>query len=71
MYGFSNSYLIVFYIKDMESNDDWNICIDSNSITMGRCVHACHGDESCEKDCLDGFKTRQLDCPCEVSLTIF
>ena len=25
----------------MESNPDWNACIDINGIAMGRCVHAC------------------------------
>ena len=51
----------------MESNPDWNACIDTNGIAMGRCVHACNGNEECEMDCLNGFKTRQMDCPCEVS----
>ena len=51
----------------MESNPDWNMCIDHNGMRMGRCVHACDGNEACELDCLAGFKTRQMDCPCEVS----
>ena len=55
----------------MESNPDWNACIDTNGIAMGRCVHACNGNEECEFDCLNGFKTRQLDCPCEVSFISF
>ena len=53
--------------QNIESNPDWNDCIDANSITMGRCVHGCDGDESCENDCLAGFKDRQLHCPCEVN----
>ena len=53
----------------MESNPDWNMCIDHNGMRMGRCVHACNGNEACELDCLAGFKTRQLDCPCEVSIS--
>ena len=52
----------------MESNPDWNMCIDHNGMRMGRCVHACDGNEACELDCLTGFKTRQMDCPCEVSI---
>ena len=52
----------------MESNPDWNMCIDHNGMRIGRCVHACNGNEACELDCLAGFKTRQMDCPCEVSL---
>ena len=51
----------------MESNLEWNKCIDANGIAMGRCVRACDGDESCELDCLTDFKSKQLDCPCEVS----
>ena len=52
----------------MESNLDWNMCIDNNGMRMGRCVHACNGNEACELDCLAWFKTRQMDCPCEVSI---
>ena len=57
-----------FLVKDMESNADWNICIDHNGMTMGRCVHACDGNEACELDCLNAFKIRQMNCPCEVSI---
>ena len=56
--------LIIF--KDLETNQDWNICIDENGATLGRCVYACDGNESCETDCLDSFKIRQTNCPCEV-----
>ena len=56
------------HFKDMESNPDWNMCIDHNGMRMGRCVHACNGNEACELDCLAGFKSRQKDCPCEVSI---
>ena len=50
----------------MENNQDWNRCIDDNSLTLGRCVYNCNNNEQCEDDCLARFKTRQLDCPCEV-----
>ena len=33
---------------------------------MGRCVNACSGNQSCELNCLNAFKTRQIECPCEV-----
>ena len=56
--------LIIF--KDLETNQDWNIRIDENGATLGRCVYACDGNESCETDCLDSFKIRQTNCPCEV-----
>ena len=54
-------------IKVVEENPDWNRCIDDNSLKLGRCVHACNDNEDCEDDCLSRFKTRQLNCPCEVS----
>ena len=53
-------------IKVVEENQDWNRCIDDNSLTLGRCVYNCENNEQCEDDCLARFKTRQLDCPCEV-----
>ena len=51
----------------IEENPDWNRCIDDNSIKLGRCVNACNENQECEDDCLSSFKTRQLNCPCEVS----
>ena len=33
---------------------------------MGRCIYACNNEEACEDQCVDQFKTRQFDCPCEV-----
>ena len=50
----------------VENNQNWNRCIDDNSLTLGRCVYHCQNNEQCEDDCLARFKTRQLDCPCEV-----
>ena len=50
----------------VEENQEWNRCIDENSLTLGRCVYDCQNNEQCEDDCLARFKTRQLDCPCEV-----
>ena len=54
------------HIKVVEENQDWNRCIDDNSLTLGRCVYNCQNNEQCEDDCLARFKTRQMDCPCEV-----
>ena len=54
-------------IKVVEENPDWNRCIDDNSLKLGRCVYACENNEECEDDCLSRFKSRQLNCPCEVS----
>ena len=54
-------------IEVFEENQDWNRCIDDNSLTLGRCVYNCQNNEQCEEDCLARFKIRQLDCPCEVT----
>ena len=48
-----------------ESNTQWNRCIDDNSLSLGRCIYQCQNHELCEVGCLEEFKTRQTDCPCE------
>ena len=40
--------------------------MDDNGATLGRCVYDCNGNEPCETGCLDSFKSRQANCPCEV-----
>ena len=57
----------ITYIKVVEENPDWNRCTDDNSLKLGRCVHACNDNKECEDDCLSRFKSRQINCPCEVS----
>ena len=52
--------------QDLHDNNEWNNCIDQNSLTLGRCIHACDSDGDCENNCVNEFKTRQIDCPCEV-----
>ena len=32
---------------------------------MGRCIYECQNHELCEVGCLEEFKNRQTDCPCE------
>ena len=56
-----------FFIQNVETNMDWNMCIDNNGSILGRCVHACNGKETCEMECLKSFKDRQTNCPCEVN----
>ena len=63
-----DSVILIYYVQVVEENQDWNRCIDDNSLTLGRCVYNCQNNEQCEDDCLARFKTRQLDCPCEVIL---
>ena len=43
----------------------WNYCLDDNSLSLGRCIYQCDNHELCELGCLEEFKTRQTDCPCE------
>ena len=63
--NFSLGMCLYQYFKDLETNQDWNLCIDDNGATLGRCVYACNGNLDCEIDCLDSFKSRQANCPCE------
>ena len=53
-------------LKDLESNAQWNSCIDINGASLGRCVNDCQNESECENSCLDVFKAQQLNCPCEV-----
>ena len=55
------------YIKVKENNEEWNRCIDSNGVILGRCVYGCGGNSECKDDCVAEFEERQLNCPCEVS----
>ena len=54
-------------LQEKESNGDWNICIDENGSKLGRCIYACNNNDACEDQCVEQFKTRQNDCPCEVN----
>ena len=51
--------------KEKRENPEWNSCIDSNSIKLGRCMYDCNDDLECETDCTQQFKSRQQNCPCE------
>ena len=51
----------------METNQEWNRCLDENGVSLGRCVYDCKDNEDCEDQCLERFKIRQIECPCEVS----
>ena len=55
-----------FIFQEKEANGDWNICIDDNGSKLGRCINACNNDHACEDQCVEQFKIRQFDCPCEV-----
>ena len=34
-------------------------------MSLGRCIYECQNHELCEFQCLEQFKLRQTDCPCE------
>ena len=54
-------------IQAVEENPNWNKCLDQNGMTLGRCIYSCEDNEECESACVQQFKTRTEDCPCEVS----
>ena len=56
----------MFFFQEKETNADWNDCIDDNGSKLGRCIYSCNNNDTCEDQCVDQFKTRQFDCPCEV-----
>ena len=64
--SFGMNHRIVEMLKDLESNAQWNNCIDVNGASLGRCVNDCQNESECENSCLDVFKAQQLNCPCEV-----
>ena len=51
-------------------NVNWNVCIDENGSKLGRCIYACNNNDDCEDQCVEQFKTRQYDCPCEVDFLV-
>ena len=53
-------------IQDVTENVNWNKCLDINGMSLGRCIYNCEDNEDCEASCVDQFKTRTDDCPCEV-----
>ena len=61
---------ITLIFKERESNEEWNRCLDSNSLILGRCVYGCDGNEECKDQCVAEFEERQLNCPCEVSIEL-
>ena len=42
--------------------------MDTNGQSLARCIYNCGDDESCETDCVQQFKAKTDDCPCEVCL---
>ena len=57
---------VTFLFQYKETNEEWNRCIDSNGMILGRCVYGCGANSDCKDDCVAEFEERQLNCPCEV-----
>ena len=53
--------------QDVTANEDWNQCLDINGMSLARCIYNCDDNIACEIDCVANFKTKTVDCPCEVS----
>ena len=54
--------------KDKENNEEWNRCLDSNSLIWGRCIYACGSNAKCTDDCVTKFQEQLMNCPCEVTI---
>ena len=54
--------------QDVTENANWNKCLDVNGMSLARCIYSCEDNEDCEDACVQQFKTRTDDCPCEVRL---
>ena len=58
-------------IQDVTENANWNKCLDINGMSLGRCIYNCEDNEECEASCVEQFKTRTDDCPCEVGINFY
>ena len=54
------------FIQNVEENPNWNKCLDQNGMSLARCIYSCEDNSDCEAACVDQFKIRTEDCPCEV-----
>ena len=39
-------------------------------MSLARCIYNCEDNDDCEDACVDQFKGRTADCPCEVGIII-
>ena len=53
--------------QDVTENSNWNKCLDVNGMSLARCIYNCADNGDCEDACVEQFKIRTEDCPCEVS----
>ena len=52
--------------QDVTENSNWNKCLDSNGMSLARCIYHCKDNVDCEDACVAQFKDHTTDCPCEV-----
>ena len=50
-----------------QNEDNFKECMQEKSIDLGRCIVDCKDDQLCEQSCVDLFKSRYDECPCQVS----
>ena len=59
-------YNLTAVFQDVTENANWNKCLDVNGASLARCIYNCEENAECEASCVEQFKTRTEDCPCEV-----
>ena len=49
-----------------QNEDNLQQCKKEKSIDLGQCIIDCKNDQSCEQSCVNLFKVRYDECPCQV-----
>ena len=49
-----------------QNEDNLQECKKEKSIDLGQCIIDCNDDQSCEQSCVNFFKVRYDECPCQV-----
>ena len=52
-----------------QNEDNLQQCLKKKSIDLGKCIIDCKNDQSCEQSCVNLFKVRYDECPCQVRKT--
>ena len=53
--------IMTLIFKDKENNEEWNRCLDSNSLIWGRCIYACGSNAECTDDCVTEFQEQIMN----------
>ena len=59
------------FFKVKETNGDWIKCSEENNRELNSCYDNCEFNPDCAAGCNRDFSTRQLECPCEVRVTLW